>query len=514
MKTRIRSRLLLGIIIFALTVSGLLGVFIYYQSISIFGEVLSQLPNASAANTDLTFSIKNKIMNAAMIASILILFLILALSFFQVNYLLNSMQILLDEMEKMQERDYHYTIKTNRTDEFGMVVRVLNDMADKINKYRADYKLLSKSKTISQNLKMEKRNFAHYLSNKIKSELKSILLDPAYMDSKIDSKPMGEILNFYLQNLLVNVNDILEFYQIESSKIHFEKKEFNLFQLIETIQKIVTPLALEKNIEFVIETDKRLPKQIIGDPSRTFLILMNLLDNAIKFTKEGSVHLFVRLNNVNSNSVDIDFSIVDTGIGISQDKLNLLFNKNSILYNGYGLRLTLKILEALKSKIYVESQIGIGSNFSFTLHFDTKKEELSAKGAEKSNPPPLSNVKLLLVEDYKLNQIVVEEFLSIWNISVDIADNGKTAVEMVQKNNYSIILMDLQMPVLDGYEAAKMIRNLPDEKCKTIPIIALTASAINDTMKKVKEAGMNGFITKPFRPDELYKVIADYASFT
>lgn len=204
---------------------------------------------------------------------------------------------------------------------------------------------------------------------------------------------------------------------------------------------------------------------------------------------------------------------MDTGIGISSDKLNQIFNSNPYLSNGFGLRLSIRILEALGSKIFVESQIGIGSNFSFTLQFEFKKDEINQTESEKKfSPPPLSNIKLLLVEDYKLNQIVVEEFLAIWNVEVDIADNGMRAVEMTKNKDYSIILMDLQMPILDGYEAAKMIRSLPDEKYKSIPIIALTASAINDTMIKVKEAGMNGYITKPFRPEELYQVIVENTS--
>jgi CheY-like chemotaxis protein len=165
------------------------------------------------------------------------------------------------------------------------------------------------------------------------------------------------------------------------------------------------------------------------------------------------------------------------------------------------------------SKIFVESQPDIGTNFYFGLDFDLPIEEFSSIEKEKQEiEPSLSHVKLLLVEDYKLNQMVVEEFLNIWNISVDIADNGKIAVEMADKKEYTIILMDLQMPIIDGYEATRLIRSLPNNKYKTVPIIALTASAIQETITRVKFSGMNDYITKPFKPDVLYKKIVQYTS--
>lgn len=513
MKAYIRTRLLLGIILSALLVSGLLGIFIYKQSADIFIEINQRVQGEVETNIDLPLEIKNRIMNSAMIASILILFFILVFSFFQVNHILKSLQILSEEIDKLQASDYNYTIQFRKKDELGMIAEVLNQMSIRMKQLKEDTNQVSKVKIITQNLKDEKKNFSQYLSNKIKSELNAILINQTPIDSSQENITTSEYMNFYLRNLLLNVNDILEFYQLESPKIQFDKKEFNLTQLIEIIRRVIFPMALEKKLEFIIDIDKRIPKQIIGDPSRTFLILMNLLNNSIKFTKEGSIHLFLKLNHIENNYVAIDFSIVDTGIGISSDKLNQIFNSNPYLSNGFGLRLSIRILEALGSKIFVESQIGIGSNFSFTLQFEFKKDEINQTESEKKfSPPPLSNIKLLLVEDYKLNQIVVEEFLAIWNVEVDIADNGMRAVEMTKNKDYSIILMDLQMPILDGYEAAKMIRSLPDEKYKSIPIIALTASAINDTMIKVKEAGMNGYITKPFRPEELYQVIVENTS--
>ncbi len=299
-----------------------------------------------------------------------------------------------------------------------------------------------------------------------------------------------------------------------------EKKEFNLLHLIDSMRKSIAPLIDDKKLDFIVDFDKRLPRQIIGDSTSLFQILNNLIQNAIAFTPSGSIHLFLKLNSSTSSSIKIDFSVVDTGIGISPNELNSIFdNQAEIKSNqinpqtGSGLSTTKKLLELQGSKIFVESLLNIGSNFSFSLDFDLPIEEFTNQTQEKTDTESsLSNIKLLLVEDYKLNQIVLEEFLNIWNISVDIADNGKIAVEMAEKNNYSIILMDLQMPVLDGYEAANLIRSLPNEKYKSIPIIALTASAINETITKVKNSGMNDYITKPFKPDELYKKIIQYIS--
>ncbi len=305
--------------------------------------------------------------------------------------------------------------------------------------------------------------------------------------------------------------------------IEFEKREFTLSYLIESIRCSATPGLNEKNLEFIIEIDKRLPKQIIGDPVRLFQILNNLIQNAITYnTLNGSVHLFLKLNSLRDSSVRIDFSVVDTGIGIPPEQLDSIFDNHSQIKSSeveypIGSNLDLAsskhLLELQDSKFFVESQLNIGSNFSFSLNFELPQAEfLNAEQEKMNSRNSFFGVKLLLVEDYKLNQIVVEEFLNIWNISVDIADNGKIAVEMAEKNNYTIILMDLHMPVLDGYEAANLIRSLPNKNYKSIPIIALTASAINETITKVKNAGMNDFITKPFKPDELYQKIMQYTS--
>lgn len=286
MKAYIRTRLLLGIILSALLVSGLLGIFIYKQSADIFIEINQRVQGEVATNTDLPLEIKNRIMNSAMIASILILFFILVFSFFQVNHILKSLQILSEEIDKLQASDYNYTIQFRKKDELGMIAEVLNQMSIRMKQLKEDTNQVSKVKIITQNLKDEKKNFSQYLSNKIKSELNAILINQTPIDSSQENITTSEYMNFYLRNLLLNVNDILEFYQLESPKIQFDKKEFNLTQLIEIIRRVIFPMALEKKLEFIIDIDKRIPKQVIGDPSRTFLILMNLLNNSIKFTKE------------------------------------------------------------------------------------------------------------------------------------------------------------------------------------------------------------------------------------
>jgi CheY-like chemotaxis protein len=264
--------------------------------------------------------------------------------------------------------------------------------------------------------------------------------------------------------------------------------------------------------------DDDIPDYVIGDDIRLGQILNNLISNAIKFTKKGVITIEVLLNNISDEFVYVDFAIIDSGIGISADKQEMIFDRftqaNTNItreYGGSGLGLTIikLLLQLQNSEINLSSEEGKGSKFYFTLRFKKSNTTIQEENNKIQNneTPDLSNIHILLVEDVEFNVMVAEKMLQNWKATVDIANNGEIAVAKAKENKYDIILMDLQMPVMDGYTATKKIRESND----TTPIIALTASITMDIQGRAMEFGMNDCITKPFNPNDLIAVILKYA---
>ena len=222
------------------------------------------------------------------------------------------------------------------------------------------------------------------------------------------------------------------------------------------------------------------------------------------------------MNKEEEKHILLDFAITDTGIGIPEDKLDHIFesftqacSSTTRKFGGTGLGLAIikKILEHQGSEIHVKSTVGEGSTFYFTIQLEKGKAQEAAAIEEEVDLKSLKGTKVLLVEDNKINQLIANRFLAKWEISYDVADNGAIALEKVQDNDYDVILMDLQMPTMDGYTATAKIRNLQDTKYKKLPIIALTASAMLEERNRVYTVGMNDYVTKPFNPHELYSAI-------
>ena len=322
-----------------------------------------------------------------------------------------------------------------------------------------------------------------------------------------------QTLKFSAESLMYLINDILDFSKIDAGKIELESTEFNLSQLLVNIKQSFISKAEEKGLKIHLQIDPELPQILIGDPIRVAQIITNLISNAIKFTEIGYINLEAKVKENTSESTFINFSISDTGIGIPPDKIPYIFehfiqasSDTTRKYGGTGLGLaiTKKLIELFDSQISVESNVGMGTKFFFDLRF-VKSDQLNLiiEPKRQLKIEPLTGMKILLVEDNDINTFVVVRFLKNWDIAYDVAQNGAIAVDMHNKNRYDLILMDLQMPVMDGYEATIAMR-LKDKKT---PIIALTANAFSDIKQKVLEVGMNDYITKPFEPDNLYKKI-------
>ena len=368
-----------------------------------------------------------------------------------------------------------------------------------------------------------KSEFLSTMSHEIRTPLNAVIGMSNLMlmgNPRPDQKDNLEILKFSANNLLVIVNDVLDFNKIEAGKVVFEHTRFNLVDLMQNICGGQMLKAEEKGLNFDLEIDPALRHKVLfGDQTRVTQILYNLVSNAIKFTKKGNIWVKANCYEDRHNTVIVNFAIKDTGIGIEKDNLESIFEpftQESITttrqYGGTGLGLAIvkRLLELQGLQMQVSSEIGEGSEFSFNMEFHVSTEslnELEEKNVLSQSNDSLSNLRMLIAEDNPVNVLLMKKLLSKWSITPTIAENGERAIEILQYGNFDIILMDLQMPVLNGFDAAMEIRKLPDPKKSGVPIIALTAAALYDIKDQVLNAGMNDYVSKPFKPEELMEKI-------
>ncbi|MDX6182307.1 ATP-binding protein [Flavobacterium sp. Fl-77] len=318
-------------------------------------------------------------------------------------------------------------------------------------------------------------------------------------------------------NYLTNfINEILEINKIDSTKIEIENIGFNLKMLLVNIQRSLEELAAANKNNFNLEIDEAIPDHLIGDPTKISQIIMNLINNALKFTQNGDVNLIAKLHSIEDEKATIYFEIIDNGIGIPEDKLQTVFEsfvQGSVeinrKYGGTGLGLTIvkKLIEILGGEINLKSEIGKGSTFNFKLKLQINNEPLlSASEAKSYNDLQLRDKSILLVEDNKINQMITRKMLENKAVTCQIIDNGEEAVELLKVKPFDMILMDVHLPGINGTTATKQIREFD----KTTPIIALTAISLNENRDTLLSYGMNDVITKPFVPEEFYSTIAKY----
>lgn len=385
---------------------------------------------------------------------------------------------------------------------------------------REKIKELEEEKMRAEHSEKAKEQFLANMSHEIRTPMNAIMGMTRLLLEKAPREDQVKYLNAIKQssdNLLIIINDILDLSKIEAGKINFEHISFDLAEQIKTVYTTIKLNADEKGLALEYEIDKNIPSIIMGDPYRLTQILLNLTNNAVKFTEQGKVSIrIINLEHV-SDKIKLKFEVADSGIGIAQDKLDYIFNmftqessSTTRKFGGTGLGLAIckKLVELQGGSIHVQSETGKGSVFSFILTFDIPKINLQETHDElpaEETQAQLKNLSILLAEDNEFNQMVAIDSIqdAIEGVRIDLAKNGKEAVEKVGQKHYDLVLMDIQMPEMDGHEATRAIRKNPDAKINSIPIIAVTASVIKAEVDKCFESGMNEFVGKPFSTEEL-----------
>ncbi len=403
-------------------------------------------------------------------------------------------------------------------------LKVFGTIQDITERKRAELELLNARKLAENSLNV-KELFLANMSHEIRTPMNAVIgFTQLLYETPLTNEQKGfvDAIRFSGDNLLVIINDILDLSKIQSGKMKFEKIEFDLIRLLKSVNTTLTSKAELKGLRLNLDLGPGVPSFVIGDPVRLNQILTNLINNAVKFTERGYVALQVSLKKEHDDSVCIEFNVKDTGIGIPTDKQEHIFesfvqgsNETSRKYGGTGLGLTIvkNLIELQGGSITLSSSPGVGSTFTVALTFEKSsndnihvKEEVDLLRMESLQD--LENANILVVEDNHVNQLLVKRVLDKTGCHVDIVSNGLESIESIKTGKYDLVLMDLQMPEMDGYAATTYIRtNLPAPLCD-IPIIAMTAHALTSEIDRCIAIGMNDYISKPFKQEVLFSKIA------
>jgi CheY-like chemotaxis protein/nitrogen-specific signal transduction histidine kinase len=359
----------------------------------------------------------------------------------------------------------------------------------------------------------EKDIFLSTISHEVRTPLNAIvgISHLLSQDSHFSGDERIKILKFSSESLLNLFTDLLEISKIESGKLQLNITNFHLYELISNIFASIEFLAAQKGLAFDFQFDSRIFPYVSGDSVRLNQVLNNLLSNAIKFTNEGSILLSIELWKDGPNYQIIRFRIQDTGIGIDEELQKKVFD---YFYQGYrtaalsgaglGLSISQSLLKLMDSKIKLSSRPSFGSEFSFDLKMNKVQINSETNFQKEKN---LHGCKILVAEDHKASQFIIKGFLSKWKAHVTLADNGARAVELARADKYDLILMDLHMPVMDGYQATAAIRAISDGHYDKVPIVSLTALTVSEIKEKIFLHGFTDVLPKPFQPEELYKTL-------
>jgi len=373
-----------------------------------------------------------------------------------------------------------------------------------------------KATEIAEDAVKSKQQFLSNMSHEIRTPMNAIIgFTKVLLKTNLTAKQKEYLTAIKMSGdaLIVLINDILDLAKVDAGKMTFEQTPFKMAASIAAMLHLFETKIQEKNLVLVKEYDPNIPEVLVGDPVRLHQIILNLVSNAVKFTTKGRITVRVRLLHNDEEHAIIEFTVADSGIGIPESKMETIFENfqqatsgTSRLYGGTGLGLAIvkKLVESQGGSIRVQSKIEEGSAFSFTLRFQKTKDKAALELEMLELDTQIKNIKVLVVEDMALNQLLMKTLLDDFGFERDIAENGKIAIEKLQEKSYDIILMDLQMPEMNGFEATEYIRNTMHSN---IPIIALTADVTTVDLAKCKAVGMNDYIAKPVDERLMYTKI-------
>lgn len=366
---------------------------------------------------------------------------------------------------------------------------------------------------IAEDAVKAKQQFLSNMSHEIRTPMNAIIgFTKVVMKTELTEKQKEYLTAIKISGdaLIVLINDILDLAKVDAGKMTFEQVPFKLASSISAMLHLFETKILEKNLVLIKEYDNNIPEVLIGDPVRLHQIILNLVSNAVKFTNEGKIIVSVRLLEEDEEKAQIEFGVTDTGIGIPESRMGTIFENfqqassgTSRLYGGTGLGLAIvkQLVEPQGGTILVKSKVGEGSSFSFVLSFEKSKSAAQFEMENVELDAAIKNIRILVVEDIALNQLLMRTVLDDYGFYCDIAANGKIAIEKLRENSYDLILMDLQMPEMNGFEATEYIRS---QMNSNIPIIAVTADVTTADLANCKAVGMNDYLAKPIDERLLY----------
>lgn len=406
-------------------------------------------------------------------------------------------------------------------------VGIMHDITDR----KKAQEMLLKAKIAAEEANISKTMFLANMSHEVRTPMNAILgMIDLTLDTELTAEQKDNLKTAKdaAKNLLNLINDILDLSRVESGKINLEKIDLDVADVVRSVCKGLSVLARNKNLELLSLVDSTVPPLLEGDPTRLRQIIINLVNNAIKFTQEGKIEVKVQVTSSGEKECELKFAISDTGIGIPKDKQGAIFQAftqadDTITrkYGGTGLGLAIskKLVELMGGKIWVESDAGKGSTFYFTTCFKTCRPEQISIAAQVQKPiagQPAADIggvslNILLAEDNLINQKIAVKILEKKGWKVHAVENGQQVVDLIGQRPFDLILMDLQMPVLDGLKATRIIREIEQKTGAHIPIVAMTAHAMEGDEKKCIDSGMDGYVSKPIDHNRLYEVIESFA---
>ncbi len=448
--------------------------------------------------------------NTALWSSAIALFIIMFCVYYFINPVTRDILHLSRFAKSVTEGKDDIIVNNNRKDELGDLANSLSKMVDTLK----EMVLRSESATKA------KSDFLARMSHEIRTPMNGILgMTYLAMQAEPEEKHMDYLrrIDTAARTLLDVINDILDFSKIEAEKMDINNVTFRLSGVLASMHDMLDARAKEKGLKLELTMADDVPDIIFSDPLRFAQICINLCSNGIKFTTEGYVHLHISLSEKHNENIILLVTVKDSGIGMSYDGQQNIFESfaqadgtTTRKYGGTGLGLSISksLVHLLGGEIWVESELGEGSTFAFTMKtvegFESDLEEVETKKTTEYSVPSL---KVLLAEDNDINQLIATEILAGMGVHVTIANNGLEAISTFESGEFDLILMDIQMPTMDGLTAAMKIRQSAHPKAKAIPIIAMTAHAMTGDREKSIQYGMNDHITKPINIDELYNVL-------